>query len=176
MKKLITAALIWIAASLNVKAQESASAAQLITVELAPTIQITANNSANVNLGFNNTNNYINGVQSTRQDFTVQSNRDFVVNVRTNAPVFTYSGGTHPAPEMPVENILFLTVNNNNTGGVVASSFNTFASLSSNPRDLLLNCKNGGDRNFSVSYKAIPGTEFPAGYYTVDVIYTATQP
>ena len=46
MKKLITAALIWIAASLNVKAQESASAAQLITVELAPTIQITANNSA----------------------------------------------------------------------------------------------------------------------------------
>ncbi len=161
---------------LEAKAQESASASQLITVELEPTIQITALNSSNVNLGFSNANNYVNGVQSTKQDFTVHSNRDFVVNVRTNAPVFTYSGNAYPAPEMPVENILFLTVSNNNTGGVIANSFNTFAPLSNNPCNLLLNCKNGGDRNFSVNYKAIPGTEFPAGDYTVDVIYTATQP
>lgn len=175
MKKILTIIIIAIACQ-PALAQQSASASQLITVELEPTIEITASGSSNVLLGFNNVANYVNGVESGNQQFVVHSNRDFVVNVRANSPVFSYSGNAFPGPEMPVDNTLFLAVNENNTGGNIAGAFQSYAPLSANPRDLLLNCKNGDNKTFSVSYRATPGVEFPAGDYTVGVIYTATQP
>jgi hypothetical protein len=33
----------------------------------------------------------------------------------------------------------------------------------------------GGSRTFNVNYRAIPGFEYPAGAYTMDVVFTATQ-
>lgn len=176
MRKAITVVLLLFVICAQASAQQSDAATQLIKVYVEPTIQITANSASNVNIGFNNIVNYLNGVESEKQQFTVHSNRDFVVNVRTNAPVFSYAGNTYPAPEMPVNDVLFLTVSENNTGGNVAGSFQSFAPLSANPCDLLLNCKNGDNKTFSVNYRATPGTEFPAGDYTVGVIYTATQP
>ncbi|HEY9176639.1 MAG TPA: hypothetical protein VIN07_03065, partial [Flavipsychrobacter sp.] len=171
-----TVVLVLLATYAQVGAQQSDAATQLIKVHLEPTIQIASNSASNVNIGFNSIVNYMNGMESEKQQFTVHSNRDFVVNVRTNAPVFSYAGNTYPAPEMPVNNVLFLTVSENNTGGNVAGAFQSFAPLSANPCDLLLNCKNGDNKTFSVNYRASPGTEFPAGDYTVGVIYTATQP
>ncbi len=176
MKNTIFTILILAVTCPDSRAQQSASASQLITVELEPTIQITSVNTSNVNLGFSSVNNYINGVESAQQQFMVHSNRDFVVNVRTNSPVFSYSGNAFPSPEMPVNNTLFLTVSENNTGGNIAGAFQSYAPLSANPCDLLLNCKNGDNKTFSVNYRAKPGTEFPAGDYTVGVIYTTTQP
>lgn len=155
---------------------QSSSATQQIKVHLEPTINITANANANVHLGFNDFSNYMNGVESGSQLFRVHSNKDFVVNVKTNSPSFSYSGSETPAPSMPVSNTLFLSIAQNNTGGNVANSFSSYKSLSSSPQDLLLNCRNGGNKTFSVSYKANPGTGFPAGDYTVGVVYTATQP
>lgn len=155
---------------------QTSSATQSIQVHLEPIIQIAAMASPNVNLGFNSVSDYIKGMQSSAQNFKVYSNKDFVVSVSTNAPAFSYSGNAYPTPQMPVNNILFLSVSDNQTGGTVANSFNTFKSLSNTSRDLLLNCKNGGNQTFAVNYRAEPGTAFPAGDYTVDVIYTATQP
>jgi hypothetical protein len=33
----------------------------------------------------------------------------------------------------------------------------------------------GGNQTFEVKYKATPGFAYPAGTYTTDVVYTATQ-
>lgn len=175
MKKILPLIIIAIACQ-HAQAQQSASASQMITVELEPTIQITASGLSNVKLGFNNVTNYINGVESGNQEFVVHSNRDFVVNVRANSSVFSYNGSAFPEPEMEVNNTLFLSVNENNTGGNIAGAFRSYAPLSANPCDLLLNCKNGDNKTFSVSYRASHGVEFPPGDYTIGVIYTATQP
>jgi len=177
IKTIITAVVlvITIIPAKNVLAQAS-SATQMVKIHLEPTIQIMAPEKPNVNMGFNGINDYVQGIQSSEQHFSVHSNKDFVVNVRTNTDIFTYSGNANPAPQMPVSNILFLAITDNNTGGSTAGSFNSFTSLSSTTRNLLLNCKNGGNKTFAVNYKANPGTSFPAGDYTVDVIYTATQP
>lgn len=156
--------------------QANASATQVVTLKLEPVIQISAVTQGNVKIGFDNIGNYVNGVESGSQQFKVHSNKDYVVSVKTNASAFSYSGNAHPAPTMPVNNILFLAISNNNTGGNVANTFNGYTSLSDSPKDLLLNCKNGGDKTFSVSYKANPGPQYPAGDYTVGVVYTATQP
>lgn len=156
--------------------QQSSSASQLIKIHLEPTINITANSNNVVDIGFNNLSHYTNGVTSGSQTFKVHSNKDFVVSVKTNASQFSYAGTEIPAPAMPVRNTLYLAVENNNTGGTVANSFNNYTSLSEIPKDLLLGCKNGGDKTFAVNYKASPGTNYPAGDYTVSVVYTATQP
>ncbi|MBL7683508.1 MAG: hypothetical protein JNK00_10655, partial [Flavipsychrobacter sp.] len=47
--------------------------------------------------------------------------------------------------------------------------------LTSTAANLLTNCNNGGNQTFSVMYEATPGFAYPAGTYTVDVVYTATQ-
>lgn len=154
----------------------SSSAAQNVKLQLEPAIEITNITSTDVNIGFNTVNHYVNGVQSNDQEFKVKSNQDFVITVKTDANSFSYSGTTFPAPVMPVDNILFLSVTNNNTGGSKSALFNSgYSSLSANPKQLLLNCKNGGNRRFAVNYKAVPSTSYPAGLYSVGVIYTATQ-
>lgn len=155
---------------------QSDAATQVVKVHLEPTINITAKTATDVNMGFRDIAHYMNGVESGAQQFQVNSNRDFVVNVKTDAPSFSYSGNESPAPSMPVDNTLFLEVTDNQTGGNVGNSFGNYRSLSNIPKDLLLNCKNGANQTFSVSYKASPGTNYPAGDYTVGVIYTATQP
>lgn len=152
------------------------AATQIVTLQLEPVIQISSTASGNVKLGFNNINNYISGVTSGAQQFTVHSNKEYVVSVKTSASSFSYSGNAYPTPFMPVADVLFLAITNNNTGGSVGHSFANFTSLSSTPKELLLNCKNGGNKSFSINYKANPGPQFPAGNYSVGVIYTATQP
>lgn len=77
---------------------------------------------------------------------------------------------------MNVSNVLFLKVTNNNTGGSVSSSFNNkFRTLSSSNQTLVNNATPGGNNTFNVQYKANPGYNFPAGTYSVNVVYTATQ-
>ena len=179
IKRIINAVVLasFFMATTIANAQEnSGTASQSVTLNLAPVIQISAMTSPNVNLGFNNISNYVHGVESANQQFKIHSNKDYLVTVRANAAHFSYSGNAYPAPQMPVSNTLFLSVAENNTGGTIANSFSNFVSLSDNSKQLLLNCKNGGDKTFSINYKAIPGPQYPAGDYTVGILYTATQP
>ena len=183
MKKIAIIAAALVSFSVAANAQNaSSSATQTVNLNLSNAIEITFTGSgsatgAAVNLAFNTVNDYANGVESGAQELKVRSNKKFGVTVKTNATNFSYSGATSPAPVMPVANILNLMVSSNTTGGTIASGFSASAynTLGATAQNLLSNCNNGGDQKFAVKYKATPGFAYPAGTYTVDVVYTATQ-
>jgi len=182
MKKVLTIAAITIV-GFSAKAQTPSSAAQQqvkLTLSNAIELTFTGNNSnkgADVNLAFNTVNDYANGVESAAQQLKVRSNRKFDVSVKTSSANFTYAGSVNPAPSMPVSGVLGLKVAANGTGGTIASPFSATAynGLSNSDAKLISNGLNGGNQTFSIAYEATPGFTYPAGTYTVDVIYTATQ-
>ncbi len=162
------------------KAQVASTATQTVNLNLSNAIELTftGNNSATgaaVNLAFNTVNDYANGVESSAQGLKVRSNKKFGVTVKTNNTNFSYTGTTSPAPVMPVSGVLALKVSANGTGGTIAGGFAGYTSLSSTAANLISNGNNGGNQTFSVMYNATPGFTYPAGTYTVDVVYTATQ-
>lgn len=131
----------------------------------------------NVTLSFTNVNNYANGVESSEQELSISSNKNYTIAVKTNADKFTYSGTTSPAPDMPVNGVLALVVTENNTNGSIAGPFSnsSYATLTNSNQGLLTAATRGGNKTFSVKYKATPGFAYPAGNYSVNVVYTATQ-
>ncbi|MCB9046849.1 MAG: hypothetical protein H6550_12020 [Chitinophagales bacterium] len=159
--------------------QEQAQQAAKLVMSNAIEITFGATGTATgntVSLAFNNVNDYANGVESSAYQVKVRSNKKFRVQAKTSSSRFSYSGTTTPAPLMNVSNILFLKVTNNTTGGSVGSSFNNrYRTMSSSNQTLINNATPGGNNTFDVTYKATPGYNFPAGTYTVNVVYTATQ-
>ncbi len=181
MKKVIAIAAMSIVGFAS-KAQVSSTATQTVNLNLSNAIELTFTGSgtatgAAVNLAFNTVNDYANGVTSAAQELKVRSNKKFGVTVKTNNANFSYTGSTTPAPVMPVAGVLALKVSANSTGGAIASPFSASAynDLSATAANLLTNCNNGGNQTFSVMYEATPGFAYPAGTYTTDVVYTATQ-
>ena len=78
---------------------------------------------------------------------------------------------------MPVSGVLAAQVTANATGGTIASAFNSaYGGLTASAQSLISSCTNGGNQTFSVQYQATPGFAYPAGTYTTNVVYTATQP
>ncbi|HEY1032421.1 MAG TPA: hypothetical protein VGD89_11660 [Flavipsychrobacter sp.] len=184
MKKIVLITLMAFSAIAAQAQNASSSATQTARLSLTDAIDITyygsgsGSSSSMVNLVFSNINDYANGVVSWDEHYKVRSNKNFRVTVKTNAANFTYSGSASPAPTMPVANVLQLIVTSNTTGGSVAAPFTlntSWTSLSSAAQDLISNGTKGGDQMFAVKYKAAPGFSYPAGNYTVDVVYTATQ-
>ena len=181
MKKVI--AIVALAISgIAAKAQVASTATQTVNLNLSNAIELTFTGSttatgAAVNLAFNTVNDYANGVSSANQELKVRSNKKFGVTVKSNNANFSYTGTTTPAPVMPVTGVLDLRVPVNGTGGTIASPFSatTYADLSATAQSLLTNCNNGGNQTFSIQYNATPGFAYPAGTYTVDIVYTATQ-
>jgi len=181
MKK-ITLILLLVVAAIAAQAQnnEQASATQSANLVMSNAIEITFNsNNSNsgdvVNLAFDNVNDYANGVESAQIELKVRSNKKFHVWAKASSNRFTYSGSTTPAPQMNV-NKLAIKVVNNNTGGTTPNSVNNkYSNMSRSNKKLVNNGTAGGDNTFAVQYKANPGYEFPAGTYSIDVIYTATQ-
>ncbi|MEZ5017130.1 MAG: hypothetical protein R2800_08745 [Flavipsychrobacter sp.] len=160
----------------------STGASQSTHVSLSNAIEITFTNTGNatgsdVTIPFSTVNDYANGVETSTQNLRVRSNKDFTVAVKTNATNFSYSGSTSPAPVMPVSGVLGVMVTSNNTGGSIGANFSSSAynTLTSANQDLITDGSRGGNQTFSVKYKATPGFAYPAGTYTVDVVYTATQ-
>lgn len=182
MKKLIAIAVF---ATMTIAAQaqnQSSSASQKVNLNLGNAIEITFVGSGNatgadVDIPFNTVNDYANGVESSDQQLKVRSNKDFDVTVKTDATNFTYSGSTIPAPVMPVKDVLNLKVTSNTTGGSIASPFSgaQFASITDQDQGLIDDGIRGGDQKFAIKYKATPGFNYPAGTYSVNVVYTATQ-
>jgi len=180
MKKIVLFAAILSCITLASKAQVASTATQTVNLNLSNAIELTFTGSstatgAAVNLAFNTVNDYANGVQSSAQELKVRSNKKFGVTVKTNNTNFSYTGTTTPAPVMPVSGVLGLKVSANGTGGTIAGTFAAYTSLSSTVANLISNGNNGGNQTFSVMYNATPGFAYPAGTYTVDVVYTATQ-
>lgn len=162
-------------------AQQSSNSSQTVSMGVSSTIELTFTGSttatgATVNLNFNTVNDYANGVASSDQELKVTSNRNFTIAVKTSSATFSYTGSTSPAPSMPV-GILGLMIASNSTGGTIVSPFSASAynSLSNSNQMLLNTCTAGNAKLFAVKYKATPDFAYPAGTYTVDVLYTATQ-
>ena len=183
MKKLILAsiALVSFATAANAQTANS-SATQTVNMNQSDAIEITFVGTGNatgaaVNLAFNNVNDYANGVTSADQQLRVRSNKNYAVAVKSNAVNFTYTGSASPVPVMPVASVLDLMISANGTGGTAVAPFSTtaYTDLTSVGRNMLTNCTKGGNQTFSVKYQAQPGFTYPAGTYTVDVVYTATQ-
>lgn len=179
MKKIILFALTLLCISLGANAQNANSGAtQTAKVDLSNAIEIKFYSSyygGTQTMTFNNVNDYANGKTTGWQILIIRSNKDYNVTVKTNANNFSYSGSTSPAPVMPVS---VLNVGNfyNGTGGTVSSTFNnTYAPLSATEQNLITNGKKGSFQYFFTRYKATPGFAYPAGTYTAEVIYTATQ-
>ncbi|OSZ81906.1 hypothetical protein CAP35_01140 [Chitinophagaceae bacterium IBVUCB1] len=182
MKKVIAIIALGITGFAAKAQSPSSTATQTVNLNLSNAIELTFTGSgtatgAAVNLAFNTVNDYANGVASAEQTLRVRSNRRFGVTVRTNNANFTYTGAVTPAPVMPVTGVLDLRVPANGTGGTIASPFSasSYADLSNTAQNLLSNCANGGNQTFNIQYNATPGFAYPAGTYTVDVVYTATQ-
>lgn len=161
---------------------ESAGAHHSTNVVLSNAIEITFNDNMSaygedVSLAFITVNDYANGVESSVQQLKISSNKDFTVAVKANSDKFTYSGNTTPVPSMPVTGVLGLKVTANNTGGSIAGSFSAskYATLTASNQPLISGADRGGNQTFNVQYKATPGFAYPAGSYSVDVVYTATQ-
>lgn len=127
-------------------------------------------------LSFNNVNDYANGVESGQITLKVRANKRFMVRAKTSSNIFSYSGSTSPAPQMKVNKTLYIKVVANNTGGTVPNAVNNkYKNLRTSYRKLINKATPGENNTFAVQYKADPGFEFPAGTYTTEVIYTATQ-
>ena len=182
MKKLIAIAAILTSAFAANAQNASSSATQTVNLALSNALEITFTGSTSatgtaVTLNFTTVNDYANGVQSAAQELKVRSNKNFTVAVKSNSANFSYSGTTSPAPTMPVSGVLGIKLSANATSGTVGSTFSTtaFNTLSNTNADLITNCTKGGAQTFSVMYQATPGFSYPAGTYTTDVVYTATQ-
>lgn len=185
MKKVFAIAIfasLGFTANAQTQTNQTSTASQTVNLVLSNAIELTftGTNSAtgaNVDIPFNSVNDYANGVESKAQELKVRSNKDFSVTVKTNATDFSYKGTTTPAPQMPVSGVLNLMVANNSTGGSIASPFSNsaYTTLTSADQDLIKDANRGGNQTFAVQYKATPGFAYPAGTYSVDVVYTATQ-
>ncbi|MGN6476924.1 MAG: hypothetical protein ACTHKV_06850 [Flavipsychrobacter sp.] len=181
MKKLIAIAAI-LTSTYVANAQVSSTATQTVNLNLSNAIEITFTGSSSatgaaVNLAFNTVNDYANGVTSAAQELKVRSNKNFTVAIKANSTNFSYTGTTSPAPVMPVASVLDVMVSANGTGGTIASPFSStaYADVTASNQNLISNGSRGGNQTFSVKYQATPGFSYPAGTYTTDVVYTATQ-
>jgi len=181
MKKIALIAAAFVSFGFAANAQVNSSAQQQVNLSLSDAIEITFTGSGTatgdpVTMTFTTVNDYANGVESAAQELKVRSNKDFKVEVKANAANFSYTGSTTPSPSMPVSGVLNLMVPTNNTGGTVAGTFGSaYTTLTNANQDLITSATKGGNKTFEVQYKATPGFSYPAGTYTVDVVYTATQ-
>ena len=184
MKKIIiiiAASFLGFASAANAQSASS-TATQQASLSLTDAIAMTFTGSGTstggaVTIPFATVSDYANGVASTAQALSVQSNKNFTITVNANAANFTYTGSTTPSPTMPISGVLAVKVSANTTGGTIASPFSasSFATLTSTAQNLITNATYGGAQNFSVIYNATPGFAYPAGTYATSVVYTATQ-
>lgn len=183
MKKvIIAAAFIGFTTAANAQSNASGTASQTVQLSLSNALEITftGNNSATgstVALPFSTVNDYANGVESAAQELKVRSNKDFTVTVKTSAANFNVTNGTTTTTSTMPASVLGVVVNANSTGGALGTGFSntTYKALSSTATSLITGADRGGNQTFSVKYKATPGFAYPAGTYTTDVVYTATQ-
>ncbi|MBS1782012.1 MAG: hypothetical protein JSS78_03000 [Bacteroidetes bacterium] len=183
MKRIILSVLFLTSAGMVAKAQTSAanaSAQQTVQLQLSNVLDITfVGNSSSIGstvaLPFTTANDYANGVESSAQQLRIRSNKNFNVTVRANAANFTVTNGSSESISNMPANVLNVKVSSNQTGGSIAGSFSNYTGLSNTANNLISNGTFGGNQTFSVMYKATPGFAYPAGTYSLDVVYTATQ-
>ncbi|RYZ19330.1 MAG: hypothetical protein EOP49_48550 [Sphingobacteriales bacterium] len=117
------------------------------------------------------------GITSFAEELTVNSNNNFNVSVKTNSANFTYTGTEIANTTMPASKLL-MAVTSNATGGAIGSGFTSpsYKALGTSNASLITGGLAGPDQLFTIRYKTIPGYSYAGGTYTIDVVFTATQP
>jgi len=182
MKKLILFAASFVSCAFAANAQSAAgNATQTVNLALSNALEIIftgsgTNVGTTVTMPFTTASDFATGAVSANQELMVRSNKNFTVNVKASSAYFTVTNaGVTSSSSMPVADVLSMKLVSTNTAGTVAGGFNNFTNLTVSPQDLITNASRGNNQIFSVKYKANPGFEYPAGIYSTDVIYTATQ-
>jgi hypothetical protein len=182
MKKIAIIAATFVSFATAANAQVNSTAQQQVNLNLSNAIEITFTGSGTatgspVTMAFTTVADYASGVESAAQQLKVRSNKNFTVAVKANSANFSYTGSTTPAPTMPVASVLGIMVPTNGTGGSIATPFSAsaYSAITATNQNLITAGTNGGNKTFEVKYKADPQFNYPAGTYTVDVVYTATQ-
>lgn len=94
----------------------------------------------------------------------VRANTDWMVTVKAGSANFAYSGSEIPAPQMPST---VLRIRNNPDPRIVLNTTDSpIATGTAGPWD---------DNQINLRYIARPRFEYPAGTYTIPVIYTVTN-
>lgn len=182
MKKILILSIFVVACTATFAQNATSTGQQTVQLALSNALDIsfTANGTATgstVSMAFTSANDYANGVESAAQELKIRSNKNFKVSVKSDLTNFAYSGSGNLYTAVVPSNIFELKVTGNSTGGSVATPFSTtgYSSLTTSDQDLILNGTNGDDKRFSIKYKSTPGFGMPAGTYSFDVVYTATQ-
>lgn len=173
MKKVILSFAVMTAfvAVSNAQTNPSATATQHVTMNVSDAIELTfigANAGQPATMAFATTDDFANGVKSDEVRMKVRSNRPFLVDVKTGSSMMQLNGSSST---MPVSKMA-ITVSSNSTGGTPITGA---MPLSSTSQPIITGGQNGGNQTFGVKYTATPGFEYPAGAYSTDVVYTATQ-
>ncbi len=106
-------------------------------------------------------------------DFHVSSNRNFNVTIKSASATFAYLGTGTGNNVMPCS-VLKYHLQSNLTGGTNGTPF-FWNALTVAPAPLINNGHAGGNKQFSVRFRAEPGWSYTGGLYGLDVILTATQ-
>ena len=166
--------------STQTRAQSSTVENEVVDINLVNVITLKFSSTGTstgsvVTLPFTTINHFVAGQESSAQQMIVSSTKPFNITVKTNAANFTYTGSYTSGTTMPVNGKLKLRVTANATGGSIASPFSNYSTLTSSNQNLINTATTGSNKTFSVQYQAIPGLSYPAGTYTTQVVYTATQ-
>jgi hypothetical protein len=181
MKKIVAILFISLCSIAAYAQSPNSSATQTTNLNLNDAIEIAftstvSNTGSVVNMAFSTVNDYANGVESAQYQIRVRSNRKFDVEVEASSDYFTYAGTTSPAPQMKVKDVLDMRILSNNTGGQINGGYHQYKHINGdNDHRILNDCDRGGNQTFNIQYRAQPGFSFPAGTYTTNIIFTATQ-
>ncbi|WP_147243459.1 hypothetical protein [Chitinophaga flava] len=105
--------------------------------------------------------------------FSVSSNRNFNVTIKSASPNFLYVGPGGGNTTMPCGTLSY-NLASNGTGGTNATPM-TWNPLTVAAAPLINNGVHGLNKPFGLKFKADPGWDFAAGSYNLGVILTATQ-
>lgn len=178
MKKLIAISAALLSFGFAAHAQSTSSAApQRVTLAVDDILHLTWSTGSGTaqTFSFSNLNDYVNGKESTEQEFRVITNKKFKIEVKTTSANLT-DGGSN---QMPVADHLKMMVTSNTTGSVTGGFGTNYTNLSNVPQQIIGGGTPGTsatpEQTFKIRYKAIPGTSFPKANYSVDVLFTATH-
>jgi hypothetical protein len=125
---------------------------------------------------FSTIQNFIDGVVSAEEpELLIRSNKNFNIAIRTKSATFNGPGGTALGAD-----ILKVMTVKQPSGSSIATPFSSaaYSPLSYNAQTVFQGCSKGWsatDQNCKLRFKAEPATQIPAGSYSIDVEYTATQ-
>ena len=150
-------------------AQGSVTHTVTLQLENVSSIRLKPGTEEHTSLVFADPDDYKKGVeQSLAAVYQVRTNRPWVVNVKSSTENFEYSGQDSQPKDMPSTVLNFRKSNSNNMN---------YTPLSTSAV-LIAQGKQGGYElnEFGVDYKADPGFKYTYGDYSIEVVYTVSNP